>query len=374
MGRRVGRAGGHGTVTSRATSRSVSAVTDPSDPHRDLAGVLHDVSNALTVLLGWVGEARAEGATPEATAYALGIVEQHARIARDLARHAIGAPRIEEQRDLSEVVHEVVAALAVEASRAGIKLVLHGGDASLKVLGALDVGQVLTNLVLNAIAHAPRGSDVEIAVSVDEAGCALVVSDHGPGVAEGRREAIFQGDSLRSGGAGVGLRHSRALARAWRGDVDLLAHEGKGARFRVTWPRASALPRPPTSAPRVGDLSGIHVLVVEDDAAVTQLLEAALEARGAEVAVAGSAAELASALSARVYDAALVDLSPIAADPAAALGSIRARCPEAALVLVTGNADRLPEAALSEPLELVRKPFEIREVLSVLSSKVAKRA
>jgi hypothetical protein len=43
-------------------------VADPSDPHKDLAGVLHDVSNALTFLLGWVGEARSPAATPDAVA------------------------------------------------------------------------------------------------------------------------------------------------------------------------------------------------------------------------------------------------------------------------------------------------------------------
>ena len=96
---------------------------DPKDPHRDLACVLHDVSNALTVLLGWVGEAKRPDASPEAVAYALAIVEQRARIARDLARAAIGAPRIDEQRSIGEIVGEVLVALRVEAARAGTGLV-----------------------------------------------------------------------------------------------------------------------------------------------------------------------------------------------------------------------------------------------------------
>lgn len=350
-------------------------MTDPIDPHEDLAGVLHEVSNALTVLIGWVGEARAEGVTPETTAYALRIVEEHARIARDLARRAIGGPARDESRELSLVVGDATAALAVEAARAGVSLVVRGdvaGASGVKVESAVDVAQILTNLVLNALAHAPRGSDVEILASADDDSCTLTVSDQGPGVAEARRESIFLGDSLREGGAGVGLRHSRALARAARGDVELLAHDGPGARFRITWPRLGALPRPPRSTARMSDLIGTRVLIVEDDDAVTQLLEAALEARGAEVAIARSGAELASALAAGAYDGVLVDLSPIAADPSAALASIRARCQGAALVLVTGNADRLPDSVVLEGLDLVRKPFEVREVLAVLSSKLAK--
>jgi CheY-like chemotaxis protein len=341
-------------------------VTEPSDPHRDLAGVLHDVSNALTVLLGWVAEARAPDATAESIAYALTIIEQRARIARDLARHAIGSPRIDEQREIGIIVEEVGRALVVAAQHTGTRLVVTGGDVLAKVAGALDVSQVLTNLVLNAFAYAPSGTSIEVTVVADDEQCTIVVVDDGPGVAIERRDDIFNGDSLRPGGTGVGLRHSRALARAWGGDVELMLHEGRGARFRVTWPRIDAIPRPPMSTSRVANLSGLRVLVVEDDMAVTQLLETALEARGASVTIATTAAELTASLDAGSYDAALIDLSPIKADAPGAIARLRARNPLAAVVLVTGNADALPVTLADDTVELVRKPFEIREVLAVL--------
>jgi len=359
-------------------------VTDPSDPHRDLAGVLHDVSNALTVLLGWVGEARAPGATPESVTYALGIIEQRAQIARDLARHAIGSPRVDSPRELGAVVEEVGRSLAVEAQRRGVRLVVSGADVTARVSGSLDLAQVLTNLSLNAIAYAPAGSSVDVTATASAESVLVVVRDHGPGIAESRRESVFRGDSMRPGGTGVGLRHSRALARAAAGDVALApdapgaAAGGSGAELRVSWPRADALPRPPISpsrAPgRANDLAGLRVPVVEDDPAVTQLLEAALDARGAEVALAATALQLAERLEsasrpdAAGFDAVLVDLSPIAADAPGALLSIRKACPAATIVLVTGNADRLPDELATEGLALVRKPFELREVLAVLTA------
>lgn len=359
-------------------------MTEPSDPHRDLAGVLHDVSNALTVLLGWVGEARAPNATTEDVEYALTIIDQRARIARDLARHAIGAARLDEQRSIGSVASEIGRALAVEAQHKGVSLVVNGGDSMAKVAGALDVSQVLTNLVLNALAYAPPGTSVEVGVSTDDERCSVLVTDEGPGVAPEHRDAIFEGASLRPGGTGVGLRHSRALARAWGGEVALVvqdaAAKARGAHFHVTWPRADAIPRAPMSSARVNELSGLRVLVVEDDVAVTQLLETALEARGADVTVATTAEELTACLAKGPYAAALVDLSPIAADTAGALGALRAKWPEAAVVLVTGNADGIPDGALgplgaagTATVELVRKPFEIREVLAVLA-RIARRA
>jgi CheY-like chemotaxis protein len=348
--------------------------SDSGDPHRDLAGVLHDVSNALTVLLGWLGEARAPGASPETVTYALGIVEQRARIARDLARHAIGGPRVDEQREAGAIAGEVAAALRVEAQKSGTRIVVRGEAETVKVAGALDVSQVLTNLVMNAVAHAPTGSAVDVAITVDEERCIIVVSDEGPGVASSRHQSIFEGDSLRPGGTGLGLRHSRALARAWGGDVELAApgeYGAKGASFRITWPRADAVPRPPKnesmSPARANELAGLRVLIVEDDLAVTQLLETALDARGAAVTIAQTAAELEKALGNGPYDAALVDLSPIADDASTALQGLRGACPGAELVLITGSADKLPEAVAASGLKLVRKPFEVREVLAALA-------
>jgi CheY-like chemotaxis protein len=341
-------------------------VTDPNDPHRDLAGVLHDVSNALTVLLGWVGEARSPAATPEAVAYALTIIEQRARLARDLTRHAIGAPRFDEQRDAGVIVDEVVRALQVEAHRAGARLTVAGSGGGAKLGGALDVSQVLTNLVMNALAHAPQGSVVEIAVNADHERCVIVVSDQGPGVAPDRRDRVFRGESMRPGGAGVGLRHSRAIAQAWGGNVDIEESATPGGRFRIAWPRADAMPRPPTSNLRVQDLFGQRLLIVEDDAAVTQLLETALEARGAKVFVAANPKAIDAALAAGPYDAILVDISPLGADPAAAFERIRKSSPSAQLVLVTGQADALPESIDASAVHLVRKPFELTEVLAVL--------
>jgi CheY-like chemotaxis protein len=343
-----------------------------SDPHRDVTGALHDVSNALTVMLGWLAEARAPGAAPESIADALRIIEQRARAARDLARRAIGAATavVEEDQPIGGVVEEAIAALAVEAQRAGVQIAVRGLDSPEKarVAAATDVSQIVTNLVLNALAHAPHGSRLEVSISAFETSIAVDVVDAGPGVAPARRNSIFEGDSAREGGAGVGLRHAREMARAAGGELELLA-ASTGAHFRLSWPRADALPPAPRSVPRMRLFEGAHVLVVEDDAHVTQLLEAALVARGAEVTVARSASELHSALaSGTPHDAVLIDLSPIAADPEGAIAALRARAPDATMVVISGSAVELPAPLQGASVRFVRKPFEVGEIVSALAA------
>ena len=103
-------------------ARSAPGEPKRADPHRDVTGALHDVSNELTVMLGWIGEARAQGASREAIEDALRIVEQRARAARDLARRAIGAtPVVDEEEPLGTLVAHALRVLAVEAQRAGVR-------------------------------------------------------------------------------------------------------------------------------------------------------------------------------------------------------------------------------------------------------------
>jgi CheY-like chemotaxis protein len=347
---------------------------EPKDPHRDVTGALHDVSNALTVMLGWIGEARAVGASRETIDDALRIMEDRARAARDLARRAIGASppaAIPEEAPAAGVVTQVLKVLTVEAQRAGLKLVpdVAEGAKTARVVAAGDVSQAVTNLVMNALAYAPRGTAVSVRVAAAETQVMIDVVDAGPGVSDARRESIFQGDSARAGGAGVGLRHARALARAAGGELELLSpRDQAGAHFRMTWPRADAVPPIPRSVPRLKIFEGTRVLVVEDDIHVSQLLEAALTARGAEVTIARDAQELAAALiPGLAHDAVLIDLSPIAGDPDAAIASLRANSPGATLVVISGSAEALPVPLQTGHVRFVRKPFEVGEIVAALA-------
>jgi CheY-like chemotaxis protein len=340
------------------------------DPHRDVTGALHDVSNALTVLLGWVAEARAGRDSPEQVEHAITIIEERARAARDLARRAIGAQTVDDDREeaIDRVVEGVIETLSVESQRAGVRVSLRDGGGDARVRRAGDASQVLTNVLLNALAWAPRGSEVTVEVDADDAGVAVEVQDEGPGIPVGQAPFVFDGASTRQGGAGIGLRHARAVARAAGGELDLVQDdEPRGARFRLRWPRVDAArPRPSMSPPRGAVLAGTRVLVVEDDVDVAALLESALGARGAHVVVARSVQELA-VHAGGAHDAALVDLSPIAQDVRGAIDALRRGSPGVALVFISGSAVGLPDELEGDRVRWVRKPFEIGEIVSAIA-------
>ncbi len=340
---------------------------EAEDPHEDVAAALHDVSNALTIILGWVSEARASDAGPGAVAHALQIIEDQARIARSLARSAIGASpaAVDREEPLDAVVGGAVAALSVEASAAGVEIITHTEGALAHVARTADVRQVVTNLLLNALAFAPRGSRVDVELDISPVAAVVSVQDDGPGVPAARQSSVFSGESTREGGAGIGLRHARSLAQAAGGDLELV-ESPRGARFRLTWPRTRSRSIVPPATRSAAVLEGTRVLVVEDDEHVTILLSAALGARGALVTLARSRAELTLALAAGEHDAALIDLSPIATDVGGAVHAMRQRSPRAALVFISGSSIGLPDALAGEGVLWVRKPFEVGEIVAAL--------
>ena len=342
------------------------------DPKRDALGALHEVSNALTVLLGWVAEARDPSAAPEDVKHALRIVEQRARAARDLSRRAIGA-KVPPPGDaeVDALLAEVVESLRLESERVQVKIARSGEARGCRIPLGEDLAQIVTNLALNAFAFAPKGSELRIIVSIAPREVTVDVQDEGPGIGGERTFTVFEGDTTRTGGAGVGLRHARAMARAAGGDLQLLEQLAsddakKGATFRVSWPRdvPTNVGEPRASRPKLQILAGTRILIVEDDRDVTTLLESALEARGAEVTIAHTAEELAARIESD-HTAVLVDLSPIANDVSGALEMVKRQAKDAAIVFITGSAEALPEGM--EDAAWVRKPFEVGELVTILS-------
>ena len=345
--------------------------TSEDDPERDLAGALHEVSNALTVVMGWVDRVRSRDDVDVDVRRALEIAHSRALDGRRIARRAIGADvePIAEEELVAELVSEALTGVWPEANDKGITLqsASSGPHDDALVEEARTALQVLTNLLLNAIAFSPRDVAVFVESETSAGEISFRVRDEGPGIHPDRKDRVFsRGRTTRSGGAGIGLVHARALARRHGGDLTL-EPSPRGACFLLRWPRAAARSTRATALRAHTALGGMRILVVEDDAAVLILLETALTARDADVVCARTDQELAGALAGEPYHAALVDLSPIAADIGGHMRALRAHSPGARVVVISGSAVVPPDQAVLQATAWVRKPFDLGEILASLS-------
>lgn len=352
--------------------RVAPAETSPTTEH---ACALHEVSNALTVVLGWL-DAGARAESLDAARDAISVALEHARRGLGLARGSIGASveTLGVSRTAAGLLEFVSLSLAPHAEQRGVRIAVElGGGLEHRPRDEASLVQVLTNLGLNAIAFSPEGSEVTLRGERLAEDFLFVVEDEGPGVPEHKRPTLFSfGGSSREGGAGLGLSHSAELARQRGGALRYAEGTGRGARFELRWPiLASSSVRPVGGFAPGRPLAGLRLVLLEDDLAVLSLMELALEARGAEVVTAQTLAEFFEAARERgPFDAALLDLSPLEGSEREALVRVSSVLRGVPVFLVSGRPEGVPEGAEGLFTAWIRKPFDMSE----LADEVARHA
>lgn len=157
------------------------------------------------------------------------LIEQMLQLAR-----LDGSPLdVSQPVDLRAVAVEAISAIAPLALRRSVQLELNEAGKTNGVTGnhsALVIA--LTNLLENALAHAPRQTLIELSL---EAPARLSVLDRGCGIAEQERRLIFdrfhRGKNEGPAGAGLGLAIVAGIASAHRGSVRATGRDGGGASF-----------------------------------------------------------------------------------------------------------------------------------------------
>jgi two-component system OmpR family sensor kinase len=167
-----------------------------------------------------------------------------------LARLDQGRPLEREPVDLAAIARDAVAdALAVEPDRA---ITAEASSAVTVVGDEARLRQVVSNLVANALVHAP-GAPIEVRATVEGGSGVVAVTDHGPGMAaddaDRAFERFYRADASRDrhhGGSGLGLSIVDATVRAHGGSATLTSGP-EGTTVRVEIPIES--PAAPPAAP-----------------------------------------------------------------------------------------------------------------------------
>jgi CheY-like chemotaxis protein len=253
--------------------------------------------------------------------------------------------------------------------------------------------QVAWNLLSNAIKFTPRGGTVEARLSCQGAEAEIVVSDSGIGISSDLLPHVFerfrQGDasSTRSyGGLGLGLAIVRHVVELHGGRVEAdSGGAGTGAIFRVRLPLLRPLLESAGDAdrrqlaragsgPPVPALSGLEVLVVDDEADARELVSEILRQAGAEVVLAASATEAIEKLDRHQPDVLLSDVEMPEESGYGLMRQIRkrpadrgGRIPAAAITAYARHEDRTRALAAGFQMH-VAKPLNPVELVTIVAS------
>jgi PAS domain S-box-containing protein len=304
---------------------------------------------------------------------------------------------------LDEVLDDLGSVLAVQADGKGISFVVTvEDDVPRSLIGdPLRLGQVLTNLIGNAIKFTQRGG---VTLKVARAGGAdgeaelrFAVEDTGIGITAPQLAKIFEpftqadgSTTRRFGGTGLGLAICRQVVEAMGGRLQATSVLGSGSTFAFAVAFGVSAGEVASAAAAESDrgdggpgetflstpplrLRGARVLVVEDNAINQQVARELLEGAGVHVSIAdnGRAAVDVVAASGGSLDAVLMDVQMPGMDGVAATRAIRAAPANADLPIIAMTAhaevaerERCLAAGMND---YVSKPFEPAHLFKTLA-------
>ncbi len=366
-----------------------------------LAAVSHELRTPLTAILGWAQILTTTIATEEVTARAVASIARNARAQTRVIEDLVDVSRIVsgklhlqlEPMDLRSAVEAAVEVIRPAALAKGLQLLVRLPVEVCLVHGDHDrLQQVIWNLLSNAVKFTPARGTVRVGLTEHDGSYWLEVADSGVGISAEFLPHVFDRFRQADGsitrehrGLGLGLAIVKELTEL-HGGTALASSPGpnQGARFTVQLPQLPQLPAsalemsqaPPRSL--TGELAGIRVLAVDDNADARDVLAASLAATGADVRLAATGADALREWDREPADLLICDLAMPEMDGFAVLGAIRER----------GRPDGQPTPAIALSAHVsedhqartraagfdahIAKPYDVAELVQLVRQALAR--
>ncbi|GAB4380160.1 MAG: chemotaxis protein CheB [Elainellaceae cyanobacterium] len=370
------------TERSQLLSQEQSARQEAESANRSkdefLSNLSHELRNPLNTMLGWAQLLRKQQFDEAAVDRALDVIERSARLQAQLIEDMLDLSRITSGKlhlntrllDLVSIVNITIESVQLAAEAKTIQIISHLNAAM--VMGDSDrLQQVMWNLLTNAIKFTPAGGQIEVTVAPVQSYAEIRVSDTGEGIPAELLPYVFdrfrQGDASTTKarqGLGLGLAIVRHIVELHGGTAWAESPgEGQGTTMTVRLPLRSI---PPEFTPlsnleltaaelsepvnqEVPSLTGLRILVVDDEVDSLDLMKYILEADGAKVMTVTSAREAIEALteSPGQYDVLLADIGMPDEDGLSLIRQVRAldgavggQIPAAAITAYVSDRER----------------------------------
>jgi len=366
-----------------------------------LATLSHELRTPLNAIMGWSQILRLPGTSEEDFRVGLTTIGRSARAQAqliddllDMSRIVLGKIRLDVQRmDLCAVVNAAVDSVHPSAEAKGIRLRRILDPLAGPVAGDPNrLQQVVWNLLANAVKFTPKNGKIDVLLERVNSHLEISVHDSGIGINPDILPHIFerfrQADSSTTrmyGGLGLGLSIVKQLVELHGGKVRAVSSgEGRGSTFVVELPvgpvgdsvnREHPASKAPVSLPFDGfDLTGVRILVVDDEPDGREIIRRVLAQSGAEVWTAAGANEGLEMVESRRPDVIVSDIGMPEKDGYEFIREIRqwpksrgGRTPAIALTAFARSEDRT-RAMIAGYQVHVAKPIEAQELLATVTS------
>ena len=232
------------------------------------------------------------------------------------------------------------------------------------------IRELMMNLIFNAVDALPTGGTITLGTAVDGKFVRFWVTDNGTGMTEEVRQRCFEPfyTTKEDQGTGLGLSMVHGIVKRHSGTVEIRSELGHGTTFTIRLPIGQSTV---AGADQTGSwvAQKLHVLVVDDDSRVREVVEAWLTVEGHSVAMAENGAAALQQLAASRFDLVITDKAMPNMNGEQLSEAIRAIDPNLPIILMTGFGDLMKAAGKLPPQirTILSKPItetNLREALS----------
>ena len=362
-----------------------------------LATVSHELRTPLTAILGWSRLLDSESLDEGVARQAIETIWRNAKAQSQIIDDILDVSRIItgnlyldlQPVELAPIVESAINVVRPTADAKGIRIETKVDNAPIVVSGdANRLQQVIWNLLSNAVKFTGVGGLVSLSVFQNQSEAEIKVTDSGLGISREFLPFVFdrfrQADSSTTrqhGGLGLGLAIARHLVEIHGGSVSAdSAGKGLGSTFTIKLPLldskikvADDIKAAGATAGAQQTLSGLHVLLVDDDADTLELMTTALTSRKADVTAVGTAGEAIDVIKAHRPDVLVSDIAMPEEDGYGLIAKVRSldddgesSIPAVAITAYAKDEDR--ERALASGFQIyLAKPVELSELISVVA-------
>jgi len=349
-------------------------------------GIAHDFNNIIAVINGYAELAQLNPGDAAILQKSMREIKRAALRATGLVRQILTFSRKAEVRvsplDVNQLTRDLVTLLAETFPR-NIAFNLALEDKLPPLLADQNqLQQVILNLCVNARDAMPSGGTITLtttrvegaalpsAVQNGRAYACLAVSDTGTGMTAEVRARIFEPfftTKAVNQGTGLGLAVVYGIVASHEGTIEVESEVGSGSTFKVYVPLADHAVIAPVAA-KSSDFPGgsESLLVVEDEAPLRMLLDAALSRKGYHITSACDGLDAIEKLAdtSRKFDAVLLDLNMPGANGVEVMRVIKAGRPDLKVLVLSGHLTPQARAEFERmgQRHFVRKPYTLDEL------------
>jgi PAS domain S-box-containing protein len=352
-------------------------------------GIAHDFNNLLQAILGYAQLMGKNPCNADVVRRGLQVIEKAATGGAETVRRIQKFARLRPEEpfvglDLGQVIRDALAMThprwEEKRLKAGLPLEL---DLDLRpvpiVMGRpAELGEVVTNLILNAIDAMPHGGTLRLHTRSQHRHVIFSVTDTGIGMTEAVRRRIFDPFFTTKGeeGTGLGLPVSFAIVQRHGGDIRVESRPGEGSTFTVELPVGTPVDSgAPADAGETVQRLG-RVLFVDNDPQVMGILGEMLQDAGHHVTAVGSGADALRLFAPGAFDVVIANIGMVEMSGWDLVDRLRARDTEVPVIFITGWGMQEQDQARCRGLgifSVLFKPVRPEELHATVQAALAER-